>query len=389
MPKSSEITADLFEEKEPTTVSSESSVSSVKNTMENENLRAVPVVNPKNQLQGIVGYRDLIRRMQFNPKTTKLEKVMHNPPEYSKEDNLIELCELRINSGKKMLARTDQHEHLEAVIGDKEYAAALKDADEIEKISTEDLSVTELFTTFEKDSIDEARHLMLDENVSRLPVLDKNGKMTGILRSTDVLKALVPRESQDAGGTAGNREGSEMKMSGGGEKESMSSIPVREIMESQFNGSTEHLQGDKAIEKMIEKNAHELVFLKDRYPQSIITLKDFMKYISGFAPGSTILVSITGLETPEEKAAVHRAVKRQLQGSLGRKIKRPEELKIHVKKSEKDGKRHRYELNFKLFSEYGMVNVETEGWELVDSVDEALEQLNSKIRKEKGKRTDY
>jgi len=43
---------------------------------------------------------------------------------------------------------------------------------------------------------------MLDSNISRLPVLDKNGKLTGIIHSTDLLNTMVSRQSPDAGGTS-------------------------------------------------------------------------------------------------------------------------------------------------------------------------------------------
>ena len=101
-----------------------------------------------------------------------------------------------------------------------------------------------------------------------------------------------------------------------------------------------------------------------------------------------VLVNLTGLEVAEEKAAVHDQIARQLRGSLGRKLKQPEELNLVVKKAEKDGTKHRYEFNVKLYSEYGITTVQAEGWEMLDVMDEALEELNTVVGKKKEKRDD-
>lgn len=381
--------AENFENREPEKVKVDSSLSSAKNTMEEKELRALPVVNSKNQLQGIIGYRDLVRHLQFNPSSTKLEKVIHQPPNYSEGDSLVKLCDLRINSGRKMLVRTDQHEHIEAVVGDMEFARALSDVEELSRMETGRVETRDLIEVFEEDTVEKARHLMLDNNISRLPVLDKNGNLEGVLRSTDVLRALVARESMDAGGTRGDRQGDEVLTAGGGEKESMSDITVRELMSREISTSEDHMPVTEACAEMRDSGLMEVLFVDGTYPESIVTLKDAVKEISDLAPEDTILVSLTGLDLPEEKAVVHNAVKRQIQGSIGRKIDRPEELRIHVKKSEKDGKRHRYELNFRLFSEFGQTNVDSEAWELMDAVDEGLEDLDTKLRKEKSKHQDH
>jgi ribosome-associated translation inhibitor RaiA len=59
-----------------------------------------------------------------------------------------------------------------------------------------------------------------------------------------------------------------------------------------------------------------------------------------------------------------------------------------VKKAEKDGKKHRYEVDMKLSSEYGLTNINEEGWDLLEVIDEGLNEMNTVIRKEKEKRED-
>lgn len=383
------ISAEKIMNKDPVTAQNDKSIGSIKNKMEEEEIRAIPVVDSKNGLEGVIGYRDLIRFIQFNPETTKLSKVMHQPPEFDTDESLVELCDLRINSGRKLLVHTSGNE-LKGVIGDQEFVEAFNDTEEIEDVETRDIHTSELINVFEQDTLEEARHVMLDNNISRLPVLDKNGELTGILHSTDLLQTMVSRQAPDAGGTSGGRSGSnEVNIAGGNEKEKMSEIPVSELMKRKVFTSEEHMRGDKAIQQMIDEETHEIIFVDDRYPESIVTVKDFIEFIAELAPGNTVLVSLTGIDVSEEKAAVHNKIRTQLQGSLGRKLERPQELKLVVKKADKDGTKHRYDIDLRLDCEYGLISIDEEGWELLDVVDEALGQLNTVVRKKKEKRTEH
>lgn len=379
------IPANKIIEKNPITAKSTENLAQIKNRMEEEELRAIPVIDEKNNLEGAISYRELIRYIQFNPARTKIEKALHQPPEIGEESNLVDLASLRINSGRKMLVHTEDGK-LQGIVGDQEFRDILTEVDELNNITTRDIHSENLETVSEDESLEKARHTMLDKNLSRLPVVD-DGNLVGIVRSTDLLKVMVPRESVDSGGTSGGRSGKkEINMAGGIEKEKMSDISVRELMSRDPFSMEDHIQADEAAEKMCKEKATEIVFTDSGSPDSILTVKDFIDYMSKFAPGETVLVSLTGLEMPEEKAAVHNKIKKQLQGSLGRKLERAEEITVRFSKAEKDGKKHRWEIEMKLFSELGPINIEEEGWEMLDVVDEALKEMNTVVRKKKDRR---
>lgn len=383
-----EISANQVMDENPVTVEASDSVGSAKNTMEQNQLRAVPVVNSDGSLEGAIGFRDLVRFIQFNPDTVKLSKVMHQPPEFDPGDNLVELCDLRINSGKKMLVTTEAGK-LEGVVGDQEFLVALQEVEELENFSTRNIETRDLINAYENDPIDRARHAMLDNNVSRLPVLDSDGNLTGKIDSLDILKMMIPRDRQPSGGTSGGRSEGEMSISGGTEKIELSGVTVDQLMDRTPTFSEERLDSLDAIDMMIENDSDDIVFVSDRYPEAIVTVKDFVQHLSEMAPGKTVFVQITGLEMDEEKAAVQRKIRKQVQGSLGRKLERPEELSLRVKKAEKDGKKHRWSLNLRLVSEYGVTTVEVEDWELLDAVDQALGKMNEVIRRKHEKESEH
>ncbi len=371
----------------PETIQNDANIARAKNKMEENNLRALTVVDSKNRVVGAIGYRDLIRHVQFNPNTTGLEKVMHQPPKFDKEDSLVDVAELRINSGRKMLVNTEK-DKLKGVLGDEEFRDAFVGNKKFSQVTSMDLGPNEILTVFEDDSIEEARHKMLDNNISRLPVLDKDGNLTGIIKSTDLLQIIVARERQASGGTSGDSL-RETQIAGGSEKDSMSDIDVNEIMDRTPLTIEGHVDSDEAIEKMHDRDAKEVVIVEGGYPKTILTIKDYIEEVANLRQRNTVLVNLVGIEVDEEKAAVHDKIATQLRGSLGNKLMRPEELNLRVKKAEKDGKKHRYEATMKLFSEYGQTKVQSEAWDLLEVVDECLSNLNRTIRDKKEKRTEY
>ena len=389
MKSAEKVSAEQLINREPVVASTEDSISQLRNKMEKNRMRAIPVVNNEDRLEGAVGYRDLIRFAQFNPENTNLDKVMHQPPEFDINDSLVDLCSLRVNSGRKMMVHTSG-DKLEGVIGENELLEAFTEVEEMEDIKTVDVATKEVLSVFEEDSVEKARHSMLDNNISRLPVLDNEGKLTGVIDSIDVLRMLVPRESMNAGGTSGGRSGNqEVNTAGGGEKQKLSDVLVNQIMERNVSVSEDHINGVEAVQQMLEMDRKEVFIVDGSYPEEVVTLKDFVQEIAGRAQKETVLVSLTGLELPEEKKAVHEKIEKQLRGSLGRKLDRPEELSLRIKKAEKDGKKHRWELEMKLLSEYGVTSIDEEGWELLDAVDEALNQLNEVIRRKHQKESEH
>ena len=99
-------------------------------------------------------------------------------------------------------------------------------------------------------------------------------------------------------------------------------------------------------------------------------------------------IEIVGVKTPEEKELIFLKINEALKGPL-RILKKPEYITIYYKKHEKEGRRHLYELEFKLKSEYGITNVKSLEWDLVIAIETGLNELEKVIRKEKSKATDH
>lgn len=381
-----DVSAEEMMNETPETVDVDQTLGSIKDFMEDKGLRAVPLTQGE-EFKGVISYRELIRHIQHSPESVNVGKVAHTPPEFEPSDSLVDVADLRIQSGRKMLVATANGK-IRGVIGDHEFMNIASDIKELDSYSTRNLASNDLIKVFEEDKLDKARHKMLDNNISRLPVLDSEGELTGILRSTDLLKMIVPMESPQAGGTSGNTL-EDTQIAGGVEKESMSEITVDQVMNRTPVTMEGYAPTTEAVEEMSEQDSTDILIKEAGYPEAILTSKDIVKYIADQKQNQMVMVNLIGLDLAEEKAAVHNKIKKQLRGGLGRKTDQPEELSMHIKRYDRDGKRNRFEVNAKLHCEYGRINTASEAWDLLNAVDEALDDLDSQLSRRKGKEKEH
>lgn len=374
-----DLTADDVVNADPVTVNVGQTLSKLRAKMEDERLRTVPVVDGA-KFVGMLSYRDVMEKLRSDPSHTKVDKLLHEPPRVEQDQTLVDLSNLRIDSGRKKFALIGEHDRLDGVIGERELVYPARDTEELQGVSVDAVMEDDVITVTEDERVETARSRMMDNNISRLPVVDDAGELTGLLTSTDVMRAMVPREQMTEGDVKGF-------------KESFSDVPVHELMEQEEVIAPEVLEdGDaslrEAIDIMRENGTRELLLVKDDAPVGIVTLKDVVDHIAGQEIVDSLLVQLTGPEVPEEKQAIHEKVETAVRGGLGRLMHRPEELAIHMKKYETDGKRHKYALNFKLSSKEGVTTVKAHGWDLLNAVDEGLEKLETVLKREKEKRID-
>lgn len=367
-------------------------LTTARSLMEESRLRALPVVDGE-RFAGMLSYRDVMEKLRSDPSTTKVDPLTHTPPEVEADQNLVELSSLRINSGRKMFVALDDRDRLHGVVGEEHIAYAAADTEELASASVADIMTQELVTTTADVSIETARRTMMDNNISRLVVLDDDGDLAGIISTLDTLRSMIMRD-QMSGGT-GNKGGRTPGTAAGevkGEKGRLSDIPVREIMQSTVEIDAELVEPGTpltdAIHRIEETTALEVVVMEDDEPVGLVTLKDVLDFIAAHEQVDSLLVELTGPEVPEEKKAIHDKIENRIKGGLGRVLERPEELRVHMKTYEKDGTRHKYTLNFRLGSELGTTRVNSHGWDLLDAVDEGLEKIETLIKKEKDKSRD-
>lgn len=68
---------------------------------------------------------------------------------------------------------------------------AYMEAKKLAKLKVKDLMTKKVFYVRPEDTIEEAARIMSEKDVKRLPVIDENNNLVGIISRSDILKALM------------------------------------------------------------------------------------------------------------------------------------------------------------------------------------------------------
>jgi CBS domain-containing protein len=67
----------------------------------------------------------------------------------------------------------------------------IREMKKIGKLKVKDIMSKKVFSVRPEDTIIEAARIMSKKDVRRLPVIDENNKLVGVISRTDILKSLV------------------------------------------------------------------------------------------------------------------------------------------------------------------------------------------------------
>lgn len=128
-------------------------IQDIANVLITEKIGGVPVVDEDNKVLGIISETDIIKK----------EKYV-NPPEYiTFLQGLIYL-----NDFKRM-------EH---------------DIKDISATKVKDLMSKDVIKVYENDTFDDIANIMIKQSVNRVPVVDSNDKIKGIICRYDIIKSM-------------------------------------------------------------------------------------------------------------------------------------------------------------------------------------------------------
>lgn len=149
-----DLTAKEIMNKKVITIKKDASINELSELLVNNKISGVPVLDENGSLAGIVSEGDIIVQ----------NSDLHFPRYFKLLDAIIYLESL--NKFKRSLQK-----HLATKV--------------------EDIMTVKVKTAGEDTPINEIADIMLDSRVNRLPVMDKNNKLVGIITRADILKSIV------------------------------------------------------------------------------------------------------------------------------------------------------------------------------------------------------
>ncbi len=326
------------------------------------------LVCERKKLKGIIYSKDLAKKGIRSPEKTKVSSLMKfPPPTLSPQGKINEAAKLMIKTGLRALP-VIENKKVVGIVSMLDIIKAASKMKEFRQTTAESImSIPELITI--DDDIGRARVLMREKNISRLPVIDENKKLCGIVTIFDLLKAVKPKDRIDFYSMAA-------------EKETLMKIPVSTILNSSPLVVERTATLNEIVNLMGKHKKDGVIVEQNKFPVGVIAAKDLLEfYVSGLEQKG-IYYDIVGLVDEDEfiVATVDRMIRDTIQKVS--KIYKPQHFFLHIKRYDKTGK-VKYSIRTRLLTNTGTFVSKAHAWDLRTAADRALEKLQRIIFKEK------
>ena len=340
-------------------VSPEDTVSSVLSLIEKHCLREILIVE-KNRLKGIIYSKEIAKKIIPNPSKTKAETIMNaHTATLSPSDDVDDAARLIFKTGLRALPVIEKEKVVGIVSLHDIVNSASKTKDFKQAKAESIMSVPELIS----DDIDigEARRIMREKNISRLPVVGKDKKIKGIVTIFDLLKAVKPRERINF-------------WSMSAERQTVMGTPVSVVSNYPPTTVDKDASLSKIVELLKKYETDGLTVVENQIPVGVVTEKDLLEFYISTLERKGIYYQIVGLA--DEDDFIVSTADRMIGDTL-KKLSKMYDIQfffLHVKRYDKKGK-VKYSIRTRLLTNKGTFVSKSYAWDLRSAVDEALDRL--------------
>lgn len=238
----------------------------------------------------------------------------------------------------------------------------------------QELASNPVTTVTEDRTLGHARAVMRDERIGRLPVVDKQGRLMGLLEWPHLIRTEAGKDDE--------------KRTMPVEYTRMSRLQVTAVMDwKPLQVGSKEPAGEVA-RKMKEHDQSAAVLVEDGRPEGVITCGDLLEPVAAEAADEEegLFVQIAGLDGVDtfDRQAVDSVVQEHL-ARVATAVRDPEYLYLHVKSYHDDGKRQKWSVRARLADAKGTLNARAHAYNLPEAVDLSMDRL-SEIAKERRER---
>ena len=245
----------------------------VRSQFENDNPKGIIVTND-GEYEGVISEREVLQsHVEDDAKVSALTKPSRSTPspKVDRQEDVRETARVLVESNAKV-APVFEHGDLWGVISNDDILEAV--LDNLDALTVEDIYTDDPVTLREDDGIGKAINLLREHGISRLPILNENGYLSGVVTTHDIADFVI-RKSDTT--TTGDRVGDSQRML---------DVPVYDIMNSPVQTTTLDATAKEAAEAM----------LKDDYAGLMVTPADDDRVVIGIITKTDILRALTFTE---------------------------------------------------------------------------------------------
>ncbi|MGI0037547.1 MAG: CBS domain-containing protein [Nitrososphaera sp.] len=337
------------------TLDSEASIARAYSIMESKRISQLPVIDNNGKYSGMIFAKQLISS-SAQP-TSKLKSFIVNTTTAAPDSDVEKAAQLVIGSGNRAIP----------VIEKGKLVGIISETDLIQTADFGHATVDEIMTgaiVIEEDSsIADALSKMRRYNISRLPVINTEGILRGIVNILDIGKivAVAPREraNQSAG------------LSGG--TSSLRDIKVRDIMRRAT--SVERGTRLNTLTDIFRRN-EELIIVGGGRPRGIVTPKDALELVLP-KKKSAPAIHMAHIENGEDRAEIQEQLERFLRKIQG-KVGDVRSVIVYVDKH----KTRKYSIRTRLITARGVIDAKAVGYDPISASKELVSRLDRLVKSE-------
>ncbi|USZ72617.1 CBS domain-containing protein [Natronosalvus halobius] len=256
----------------------------VRSTFEDGNPKGLIVTND-GEYAGVISEREVLQsHVEDDAKVAALIKPSRNDPapKVDRHEDVREVARMLVEGNTKV-APVFEGENLWGVITEDDLLTAV--LENLDAITVGDIYTTDPITLAEDDGVGKAINHLREHGISRLPVVNENGYLTGVVTTHDIADFVI-RENERM--TTGDRVG---------DNERMLDVPLYDIMNSPVVTTTADKTAREAVETMLEDDYAGLVVTPaddDRLIEGVVTKTDVLRALT-FTEEEHMDVQITNI----------------------------------------------------------------------------------------------
>lgn len=253
-------------------VSVDDNVAEVVGKLEKGKHHSAVVVDSRDRYVGLFDKEGCVRS-RGDVTQMKVRNLLRKTSVLEESSDLERVARLLFTNDVHILPVLDKYKRVAGIVGARDVLLSLVD-------TLRNLKVGEVASRYpvvlqETDSISRAVEIVRRKRVSRVPVVDEDRKLVGVVTLYDLLVCFSVRPSKGRGGFVGKR-----KVMGGRQKSDSSTAKVGNVMQKRVETCEAGAPVQQAVRKMAQANISDLVVVEGGVPVAMLTTKDILKVLA-------------------------------------------------------------------------------------------------------------
>jgi CBS domain-containing protein/ribosome-associated translation inhibitor RaiA len=352
-------------------VDADERLSKVRSRFERENPKGF-IVTEDDEYEGVINERQLVQSHVQD--SAKVRSLVEPAPKVGRQDGVREVARVLVEGGTRIVPVFEGDALWGVVTADDILTAVLSNLDALD---VSDIYTEQVITVTDETNVGRAINLLREHGVSRLPVIDSEDRLIGMVTTHDIADfAVRGMERQQKGDRSGDRD-------------RVLDIPVYDIMNSPVETTTLDASVETAVERMLDNDYAGLVVTagEDRTVDGIITKTDVLRALT-FTEEEHMDVQVTNVHLLDTLA---REQLRERIEDVADKYQKMQVHHAHVRlKQHKESIRGTplMQCQIRLRTNKGQVAASGEGYGARNAFGVALDKLERRVLEVKGVRAD-